>query len=176
VRLPAGGWQVGFRAQHDGRTVIKVTGQDGSLAGLVASSRLPILSVDAGWGGAARESDGGGRWWALAIGHVPAGRASRPSPLPAGCPARAAPRRGQMPWTGSGSLLTGCGSPPPPGRYTAVRCAAGPVTLTRRLRPVTARLAPRRPPENHNHHRSGLETELAVDSPSTQKINEPEGA
>jgi len=28
------------------------------------------------------------------------------------------------------------------GRYTAVRCAAGPVTLTRRLRPVTARLAP----------------------------------
>jgi hypothetical protein len=28
------------------------------------------------------------------------------------------------------------------GRYTAVRCAAGPVTLTRRLRPVTAQLAP----------------------------------
>jgi hypothetical protein len=43
VRLPAGGWQVGFRAQHDGRTVIEATGQDGSLAGLVASSRLPVL-------------------------------------------------------------------------------------------------------------------------------------
>jgi hypothetical protein len=51
VRLPAGWWQVGFRTQHDGRTVIEVTGQDGSLAGLVASSRLPILTVDAGWGG-----------------------------------------------------------------------------------------------------------------------------
>jgi hypothetical protein len=25
VRLPAGGWQVGFRVQHDGRTVIEVT-------------------------------------------------------------------------------------------------------------------------------------------------------
>jgi len=34
VRLPAGGWQVGFRTQHDGRTVIEVTGQDGAL-GLV---------------------------------------------------------------------------------------------------------------------------------------------
>jgi hypothetical protein len=99
VRLPAGGWQVGFRAQHDGRTVIEVTGQDGSLAGLVASSRLPILSVDAGWCGAASERDGGRRWWALAIGHVPAGQ-GQPS-----------------------------------------------VTFTRRL-----------------------ETELAVDSPSTQKI------
>jgi hypothetical protein len=74
VRLPAGGWQVSFRAQLDGRTVIEVTGQEGSLAGLVASSHLPILSVDAGWGGAAREPDSGRRWWALAIGHVPAGR------------------------------------------------------------------------------------------------------
>jgi hypothetical protein len=58
VRLPAGGWQVSFQAQHDGRTVIEVTGQDGSLAGLVASSRLPILSVDAGWGGAAKVVSG----------------------------------------------------------------------------------------------------------------------
>src|SRR5260370_37301210 len=71
VRLPAGGWQVGFRAQHDGRTVIEVTGQDGSLAGLVASSRLPLLSVDAGWGGGARGPDGGRGRWALAVGRVP---------------------------------------------------------------------------------------------------------
>src|ERR1700729_2131684 len=74
VRLPAGGWQVSFRAQHDGRTVIEVTGPDGALAGLVASSRLPILSADAGWCGADSEPDGGRRWWALAIGHVPAGQ------------------------------------------------------------------------------------------------------
>jgi len=56
VRLPAGGWQVGFRAQHDGRTVIEVTGQDGSLAGLVASSRRPILPAGAGWCGTRRRS------------------------------------------------------------------------------------------------------------------------
>jgi hypothetical protein len=42
VRLPAGGWQVGFRTQPDGRTVIEVTGQDGSLAGLVASAAGPV--------------------------------------------------------------------------------------------------------------------------------------
>jgi glycosyl transferase family 87 len=35
---------------------------------------------------------------------------------------------------------------------------------------ATIPLPPRRPPENHSHHRSGLETELAVDSPRTQKI------
>src|ERR1700722_11341700 len=80
VRLPAGGWQVGFRAQHDGRTGIEGTGQGGALAGVGAGAGggprtpLPILSVDAGWCGAAREQDGGRRWWALAIGHVPAGQ------------------------------------------------------------------------------------------------------
>jgi hypothetical protein len=97
VQLPAGGWQVGFRAQHDGRTVIEVTGQDGSLAGLVASSRLPILSVDAGWCGAAREPAGGRRWWAPAIEHVPAGP-DQPSvtftrKLPRRTPRRGAARR-----------------------------------------------------------------------------------
>src|SRR5260370_18360264 len=79
VRLPAGGWQVGFRAEHDGRTVIEVTGQDGSLAGLVASSRLPLLSVDAGWGGEAREPDRRRRRGALAL---------RPPPPRPGPPAR----------------------------------------------------------------------------------------
>ena len=143
VRLPAGGWQVGFRAQRDGRTVIEVTGQDGSLAGLVASSRLPILSVDAGWCGAAREPDGGRRWWALAIGHVPAGQ-GQPSVtftrrLPG--PRRTAARPDAV--DGLWVTLDGLWVAAAAGRYTAVRCAAGPVTLTRRLRPVTARRAPR---------------------------------
>ena len=142
VRLPAGGWQVGFRAQHDGRTVIEVTGQDGSLAGLVASSRLPILSVDAGWCGAAREPDGGRRWWALAIGHVPAGQ-GQPSVtftrrLPGARRAAARPEAVDGLWVTVDGLWVAAAA----GRYTAVRCAAGPVTLTRRLRPVTARLAP----------------------------------
>ncbi|HEX3955405.1 MAG TPA: hypothetical protein VHZ03_02105 [Trebonia sp.] len=72
--LPPGRGDHSFRAQPDGRTVIEVTGQDGSLAGLVASSGLPILSADAGWGGAAREPESGRRWWARPIGHVPAGQ------------------------------------------------------------------------------------------------------
>jgi anti-sigma-K factor RskA len=120
VQLPAGGWQVGFRAQHDGRTVIEVTGQDGSLAGLVASSRLPILSVDAGWGGAAREPS------VTFTRRLPGARrtAARPDAV-------------DGLWGTVDGLWAAAA-----GRYTAVCCAAGPVTLTRRLRPVTARLAP----------------------------------
>ena len=67
VRLPAGGWQVGFRAQHDGRTVIEVTGQDGSLAGLVASRRRRTLHG----GPLRRRSDNTGR--AAEAGHDAAG-------------------------------------------------------------------------------------------------------
>jgi len=73
VRSPAGGWHVGFRLQRGGRTVVEVTEEDGSLAGMVTSSRLPILSVDTGWAGFSRARGGDGQWWALAIGHVPAG-------------------------------------------------------------------------------------------------------
>jgi hypothetical protein len=73
VRPSACGWRIGWRLQPDGRTVIEVTDQDGSLAGLVASTRLPLLSVDGGWRGAGRGARGAWRWWALAIGHAPAG-------------------------------------------------------------------------------------------------------
>src|ERR1700733_8206507 len=142
VRLPAGGWQVGFRTQHDGRTVIEVTGQDGSLAGLVASSLLPVLSVDAGWCGAAREPAGGRRWWALAIGHVPVGQ-GQPSVtftrrLEGARSAAVRPDAVDGLWVTVDGLWVAAAA----GRYTAVRCAVGPVTLTRRLRPVTARPAP----------------------------------
>src|SRR5690349_15966542 len=49
VRLPSGGWQVGFRTGPDGRTVVEVTDTNGALAGLVASAAVSILSIDAGW-------------------------------------------------------------------------------------------------------------------------------
>ena len=108
----------------------------------MASSRLPILSVDAGWSGAAREPDGGGRWWALAIGHIPAGQ-GQPSvtftrKLPGARRAAARPAAVDGLWVTLDGLRVAAAA----GRYMAVRCAAGPVTLTRRLRPVTARLAP----------------------------------
>jgi hypothetical protein len=108
----------------------------------VVSSRLPILSADAGWCGAAREPGGGSRWWALAIGHVPADQ-GRPSVtftrgLPGTRRAAARPDAVDGLWVTVDGLWVAAAA----GRYTAVRCAAGPVTLTRRLRPVTARLAP----------------------------------
>jgi hypothetical protein len=95
VRLPAGGWQVGFRVQRDGRTVVEVTDAGGTLAGLVASTRLPILSIDAGWRGCTRDPAGDRRWWALAIGHVPAD-AGQPSVT--FTHARGAIRRGRSPF------------------------------------------------------------------------------
>lgn len=73
VRLPIGGWQVGFRVQREGRTVVEVTDPGGSLAGLVTSTQLPVLSINAGWSGFAPDLAGVRQWWALAIGHVPAG-------------------------------------------------------------------------------------------------------
>ena len=58
------------------------------------------------------------------------------------------------------------------GRVTAER---GPARCRGQAR-ATISLPPRRAPGNHSHHRSGLETSLAVDSPGTQQIHEPEGA
>ena len=114
VRLPVGGWQVGFRIQPDGRTVIEVTDQDESLTGLMTSTRLPITSIDAGWSGLTRDPAGGrhcGRW---PSGTCPPMPASQRSPSPAG-PATAPAQRRRTPWTACGSPMTGCGSPPPPG-------------------------------------------------------------
>lgn len=78
IRMPVGGWQVGFRPRPNGRTAIEVTDPAGSLARLVTSTRLPTLSIEAGWAGRARDYSGGTHWWALAIGHVPAD-AGRPT-------------------------------------------------------------------------------------------------
>src|SRR2546430_15067575 len=49
ARLPVSDWQIRWRLQPDGRTVLEVTDQAGNLTGLVASTRLPITSVDGAW-------------------------------------------------------------------------------------------------------------------------------
>jgi hypothetical protein len=54
ARLPASDWQIRWRRQPDGRTVLEVTDQAGNLTGLAASTRLPITSVDGAW----RSADG----------------------------------------------------------------------------------------------------------------------
>jgi hypothetical protein len=46
ARLPVSDWQIRWRRQPDGRTVLEVTDQAGNLTGLVTSTRLPIVSVD----------------------------------------------------------------------------------------------------------------------------------
>ena len=73
TRLPVGGWQVGFWADADGRAMIDVADPEGTLAYRLASARRAVPSIGAGWAGCAHGPDGG-RCWALAVGHAPAGR------------------------------------------------------------------------------------------------------
>ena len=141
VRLPAGGWQVGFRVQRDGRTVVEVTDTDGTLAGLVASSRLPILSIDAGWRGCTRDPAGDRRWWVLAIGHVPAeaGQPSvtftrRGSGIPHGRrPSAALPRAVEGLWVARDGLWVAAAA----GHYSLVRLTAQSTTHLQRLQRCT---------------------------------------
>jgi hypothetical protein len=72
VRLPVGGWRLGFHVQPDGRSLVEVTDPDGSLAGLVASSHQAAPSIAEAWAGHAFGLGGCRQWWALAIGHTPA--------------------------------------------------------------------------------------------------------
>jgi hypothetical protein len=152
VRLPAGGWQVGFRVQRDGRTVVEVTDANGTLAGLVASSRLPILSIDAGWRGCTGDLAGDRRWWALAIGHVPA-EAGQPSVTftrargalrPGRRPAAALPRPVEGLWVARDGLWVAAAA----GHYSLVRLTTHASTRLQRLRPV--------PEQGHDTHRRAV--------------------
>jgi hypothetical protein len=140
VRLPAGGWQVGFRAQLDGRTVVEVTDPGGSLAGLVASTRLPVLSIDAGWSGCAHGLAGVRQWWALAIGHAPAG-AGQPAVTFTRRARRARCGRMALPpeavdglWLAHDGLWVAAAT----GHYTHVRLTERSVTQVQPLRLVTS--------------------------------------
>jgi hypothetical protein len=133
VRLPAGGWQVGFRVQRDGRTVVEVTDAGGTLAGLVASSRLPILSIDAGWRGCTRDPAGDRRWWALAIGHVPV-EAGQPSVT--FTRARGALRAGRRPSAALPRAVEGLWVAAAAGHYSLARLTTPASTQLLRLRPV----------------------------------------
>jgi len=141
VRLPAGGWQVGFRVRPDGRTAVEVTDPDGLLACMVASIRLPLLSIDGGWAGCACGPAGGRQWWALAVGRVPAGacqpavtftrrtrraRHGRPAPLLEAVDGL---------WVVHDGLWVAAAT----GHYTHVRLTAQSATRMQRLRLVTPR-------------------------------------
>jgi hypothetical protein len=53
ARLPAGGWQVGFWVDRNGRTLVDVADSLGSLAYRLASARRAVPSVEEGWAGCA---------------------------------------------------------------------------------------------------------------------------
>jgi len=118
VRLAVNGWCIRRHVQPDGRTVIELSDETGVLTGLVVGTRLPIVSADAAWRGIARGAGGARRWWALAIGHVPAG-AGRPAvTFTRGRPGSRHSRRTTVRPAPMGALWVAAAF----GRYTMVRC------------------------------------------------------
>ena len=94
------------------------TGGDRVLTGLVVGTRLPIVSADAGWRGVTRGAGGARRWWALAIGHVPAGAGPPAVTFTRGRPGSRHARRTTVRPAPMGGLWVAAVF----GRYTTVRC------------------------------------------------------
>ena len=137
VRLAVNGWCIRRHVQPDGRTVIEVSDETGVLTGLVVGTRLPIVSADAAWRGIACGAGGARRWWALAIGHVPAD-AGQPTVT---FTRRTRHRPGAAPpdavdglWFAHDGLWVAAAT----GHHTLARLTTRSATQVRRLRPVTA--------------------------------------
>jgi hypothetical protein len=129
ARLPVSDWQIRWRRQPDGRTVLEVTDQAGNLTGLAASTRLPIVSVDGAWRGTRRSADGSRQPWALAIGHA----STTDGPLTVTFTHRA--RRTTIhPATMDGLWVAAI-----TGHYTAASCHTPAAASALRLMPVTTR-------------------------------------
>jgi hypothetical protein len=133
ARLPVSDWQIQWRLQPDGRTVLEVTDQAGNLTGLVASTRLPIVSVDGAWRGTRRRADGSRQRWALAIGHA----CAPDGPLTVTFTSRVS-RTTIHPATVDGLWVAAV-----TGHYTAARCHTPAAASALQLMPVTPRPPPR---------------------------------
>jgi hypothetical protein len=139
ARLPVSGWQIRWRLQPDGRTVLEVTDQTGDLTGLVASTRLPIVSIDGAWRGTLRGADGTQQRWALATGH-----ACTPDRLLTVTFTRRLPRgRRARRKTVHPATVDGLWAAAVTGHYTTARCHTAAAASALRLMPVTARTPPR---------------------------------
>jgi hypothetical protein len=131
IPLPLEGWHLRHTMQANGRSVVEVSDATGDLVGLITSTSLPILSVDAAWRGVGYDAAGERQWWALAMGHAPADDDAEPVVTftrRAGrrLPARRAvvrPLRIQGLWVAS-----------TPGLWAAVSCRQGTDHQVRRLR------------------------------------------
>ena len=141
ARLPVSDWQIRWRLQPDGRTVLEVTDQAGNLTGLVASTRLPITSVDGAWRGTRRRADGSRQRWALAIGHA----STTDGPLTVTFTRRAS-RTTIHPATVDGLWVAAV-----TGHYTAARCHTPAAASARQLMPV---------PPGHRHVRADAASTL----------------
>jgi hypothetical protein len=133
ARLPVSDWQIQWRLQPDGRTVLEVTDRAGHLTGLVASTGLPIVSVDGAWRGTRRSADGTQQRWALAIGHA----YTPDGPLTVTF-TRRAHRTTIHPVTVDGLWVAAV-----TGHYTAARCHTPAAASALQLMPVTTRPPPR---------------------------------
>lgn len=133
ARLPVSDWQIQWRLQPDGRTVLEVTDQAGNLTGLVASTHLPITSVDGAWRGTTRGADGRPQRWALAIGHA----CTPDGPLTVTFTSRA--RRTTI----HPATMDGLWVATVTGHYTAAHCHTPAATSALQLTPVTPRPLPR---------------------------------
>jgi hypothetical protein len=139
TRLPAGRWQVRFWEDTDGQALLDVAAPEGTLASRLTGALGAPPSIEACWAGC--DASGPGphdedRCWALAIGHVPAGRGHVVSFAPMASGAR----RGRivMPFESpSGLWVThrGLWVAAAIGCYTHVRLTAQPEPL---LRPLVA--------------------------------------
>ena len=129
--LPAGGWQLGFWADVDGRTQLDVLDATGTLVYRAAApadqaSRTPP-SIDGAWTGTSPHTkpDGQPRCWALAVGHTPDGILHAVSFVDASRDPRR--ERGAYPWDAmSGLRVTedGLWVAAAVGRFTHVRLVA----------------------------------------------------
>jgi hypothetical protein len=130
--LPISGWSLHRRVQRNGRAVIEINDETDDLMGLITSTTLPMLTVDAGWRGRGFAEDGTRHWWALAIGHASTNEDDPVVTFVRRIGARGYPRRTVVrTWRLQGLWIAAA-----PGQHTTVSCRQGPERRIRRLAPI----------------------------------------
>jgi hypothetical protein len=130
--LPIPGWSLYQRIQPNGRAVIEIKDDTDDLVGLITSTSVQMLTVDAAWRGWNFTVDGTRRWWALAIGHASAMDADLMVTFTRRIGPHGSPRRTMM----RPARLNGLWIAAAPGLHTSITCRQGPEHRIRRLAPA----------------------------------------
>jgi hypothetical protein len=130
--LPIAGWRMRRQVQVNGRAVIEINDDTDDLVGLITSTTIPMLTVDAAWRGWGHAIDGTRQWWALAIGHASATDDDPTVTFTRRVGPRGNPRR----TTVRPTRLQGLWIAAVPGLHTSITCRQGPQHRVRRLAPV----------------------------------------